>query len=106
MIKVTGLDELTKKLDDMAARAKALHGTHQVQINDLLNPPFISAHTRFADIDALFGAGGFKADTTEEFEAIPEDKLDAFVSAESGFTTWSDMVQAASKEWATKKLGL
>lgn len=105
-MKIEGLDELSKKLDQLSKNASELDGTHNVSMTDILTPSFISKHTRFADADELFEASGFKCDTKEEFEAIPEDKLDEFIRSVSSFESWQDMLGTAVQKWAAKKIGL
>jgi len=105
-MKIEGLDELTKKLDSLATKAKELDGTHSVSISDVLTPAFIVEHTRFSTINELFAAGGFECETQGQFEAIPEGNLDDFIRAESPFESWQDMLGAAGQRWAASKLGL
>ena len=103
---IRGLDQLSKKLDQLARNAKELDGTHSVSLTDVLTPEFVSQYTRFADAGQLFEAGGFNANSQAEFEAIPEDKLDAFIRSESSFGSWKDMLTAAGAAWTKAKLGL
>jgi hypothetical protein len=105
-MKIEGLDELQKKLDKLAKNAEELDGTHSVSLDEVLTPDFISRHTRFSDASELFEAGGFNAGSQEEFEAIPEDELDAFIQSESSFESWQEMLGAAGQEWAIAKMGL
>ena len=105
-MKIEGLDKLQKNLDKLAKSAEALDGTHTVSLDEVLTPTFISRHTRFANASELFEAGGFNAESQEDFEAIPEDDLDAFIQAESSFDSWQDMLGTAGQEWAIAKMGL
>ena len=105
VIKITGLDELTKQLDDLANKTGELDGQHNVPMNELLTPEFVSKHTRFPNADEMFGASGFKIDTREEFAAIPDDKWDEFIRSISSFSDWSAMLGEASNEFTAKKLG-
>lgn len=105
-MKIEGLDGLSKKLDKLAKSAKGLDGTHTVSMTDILTSNFISEHTRFANANELFEASGFKCDSQEDFEAIPEDELDKFIQSESSFGSWKDMLGAAGRAWTIKKLGL
>lgn len=105
-MKIHGFDELGKTLSTIADNARELEGTHNVSLDDLLTPEFVARNTRFADADALFNAGGFSTSSQEEFEAIPEETLDAFIRTESPFYSWQDMLSAAGGEWAARKLGL
>lgn len=105
MLKITGFDDLKKKLDDLAKRAKALDGEHSVPIKDLLTPSFISRHTRFADVDEFFAASRFKVESQEDLEAIPDDKWNEYIQSVSSFHDWEAMLGEATKEWAAKRLG-
>ena len=105
MLKITGLDELTKKLDDLANKAGELDGKHNVPMAELLTPDFVSSHTRFANADEMFDASGFKIETQEDFAAVADEKWDAFIRSISSFSEWSAMLGEAGKAWAAKKLG-
>lgn len=105
-MKIHGLDELGKTLRGIADNARELDGRHSVSLDDLLTPEFVARNTRFANADELFNAGGFSASSQEEFEAIPDEMLDAFVRAQSPFDSWQEMLSAAGGEWAKRKLGL
>jgi len=105
-VKIEGLDELQRKLTSLSDKAKELDGTHSVSMSDLLTPDFVSRHTRFENVENFLQAGGFSCGSQAEFEAIPEDKLDAFIRSVSSFASWQEMLGAAGQEWAASKLGL
>ena len=77
MLKITGIDELRKKLDDLAKKADSLDGQH-IPVSELLSPSFVSKHTSFSSADELFEASGFKVETQEDFAAIPDNKWVTF----------------------------
>ena len=106
MLKITGLDELTKKLDDLGRKAGEIDGEQTVPMNELLNDAFVSRHTRFANADEMFCASGFKIETQADFAALPEDKWDEFIRSVSAFPDWNGMLGEAGKEWVGEKLGL
>lgn len=105
-MRIEGLDELQMKLEKLAKSAEGL--TALILFRWMKCSLQNSFHdTRdFADANELFGAGGFNAGSQEEFQAIPEDKLDAFIQSESAFSSWQDMLSAAGQEWTTAKMGL
>lgn len=105
MLKVTGLDEVRRKLDQLAKGLRAVDG-QQVPLNDLLTAAFLTKHTPFSSADEMFEAGGLKVESQEDFAAIPEDALDAFVRSISNFDSWSAMLGAAGSAWAATRLGL
>jgi hypothetical protein len=105
-LKITGLDNLTKNLQDLDKKAKALQGTHPIPLDELLTPAFVSKHTRFASAEDLFEASGFRIESQEDFAAIPDDKWDEFIRSVSPFSDWHAMLEAAVGPWTAKKLGL
>lgn len=105
MLKITGLDEAMRKLDELAKKAEAMNGQN-IPISDLLTPAFLSCHTPFSSADEMFEASGFKIETQEDFAAVPDDEWSAFIRSVSSFGDWQAMLDAAGKNWATQQLGL
>jgi len=64
-------------------------------IKNYLTVAFIKKHTCFSDLETFLNSEGFTAATQPEFHAIPVDALDALVSKNSKYPTWSEMVSAA-----------
>jgi len=103
---INGLNDMQKKLKKMADGARELEGKHQVAMTDLLIPSFLAKHTSIADAQELFDRSGFKIDSAEDFRAIPDDEWDQYISSISDFNTWKEMLQAATAEYAKRKMGL
>lgn len=91
-------------LDKLIENAKEVEGQHQVKLVDLMNSGFISAHSQFADFDALLAASGFKVESAEDFAAIPDDEWDAFISENTDFESWLEMQKTAGAEYMKAKL--
>lgn len=72
----------------------------------MLSPNFVAQHTRFADVDAMVQASGFKLETNDDLAAIPDAEMDAFIASVSDFATWQEMLEEGSKAWALRRLGL
>lgn len=105
-MKITGFNELQKKLDKLAKNAKKLDGEHSVPVPELLTPSFVARHTRFKSADELFDSSGFKIEGPEDFKAIPDEKWDAYIRSVSNFDCWHTMLSEATGEWAKKRLGI
>ena len=105
-VKITGLDSLQKKLKKMSDGARELEGKHQVAISDLLTPSFLAKHTSCTNAQELFDRSGFKIDSAEDFKTIPDEEWDQYISSISKFSAWSEMLQAATMEYAKCKMGL
>lgn len=106
MIELKGFDDVSRKLKDLAERAESINGTHEVPVSEMLTPGFLARHTRFLSADELFEASGFKIETAEDFEKVPDEDWDEFIQQSTPFADWSDMLSAAGTEWTRKKLGL
>lgn len=91
-------------LDQLIKNAKEIDGKHQVKLVDLMNPDFISAHSKYADFDALLAASDFKVENAEDFAAIPDDAWDAYINSNTDFDSWLEMQKAAGAEYMKAKL--
>ncbi|WP_373482412.1 hypothetical protein [Acetobacterium sp.] len=64
-------------------------------IKNYLSRSFIKKYTSFDDFELFLNSEGFSAITEDEFQSIPEAKLDSLVIKNSKFKTWSEMVSSA-----------
>lgn len=104
-IKITGLDQLENRLNNMEKAAKELSAKKEVPLSDLFPSSFMRKYTNFSSLDELFNAGGFKIESQEDFEAIPDSELDKHISATTKFSSWQNMLNEAGVQYAAKKLG-
>lgn len=105
MLKVT-VEKNLKPLEDLVRRARELDGQHEISVANLLTPDFLGQCSRFKSADELFEASGFSVQSVEDFRAIPDAEWDTFISGNTTFASWQDMLNAAVKEWTIKQLGL
>ncbi len=104
-IKIKGLDKLEKQLKQMQKGAKELSRTKQVSFSELFTTSFMKKYTSFSSMDELLNAGGFKVESQEDFEAIPDTELDRHIADTTKFKNWKDMLNEATTQYAAKKLG-
>ncbi len=105
-IEFEGFDELQKKLKGLTHRIESISGENYVPLVELLNPAFLKKHTKYSNIDVFFKAGGFKVESKEDFEKIPDDKLDTFISKNTKFKNWEEMISIAGTDWIKRKTEL
>ncbi len=105
-IKIKGLDKLEKQLKQMQKGAKELSGTKQISFSELFTTSFMHKYTSFSSMDELLKAGGFHAESQEDFESIPDSEFDRHIAATTRFSSWEDMLHEATSQYVTKKLGL
>lgn len=100
-----GLKELEKNLKQLEKNANEIHGHNEVPLNKLFNSTFMKRYTKFSNITSFFDASPFTIDTQEDLATLPEDELDKYVSENTSFKSWQEMLTTASSEWVAKKLG-
>jgi len=103
--KFDGFKDLEKQLKKMERGAKELERQKEVPFSELFTPAFMRKYTSFASFDDLLEAGGFHAETSEEFEAIPDAPFDSHIAATTKFRSWEQMLGEATEQYAMKKLG-
>ena len=96
------LDKLIKNLKSVE---KEYGNGKNVPVQDLLTGAFMSKHTNYSSLDDFVEASGFDWSTEEAIEAIPDDELDAFVEANTKFSSWQEMLSTASAEHLGRQLG-
>lgn len=102
-VKITGMDNLMKKLNNLEKNASSLNGTHSIPFSELFNQKFMGQNSNFATIDEFAEKSNFDF---SDLESIDEKKLDTFVNENSDFDSWDSMKSKATEEWTAKKLGL
>lgn len=104
--KITGLKEFQKKLEDLERKAEVLNGEHKVPFSELFNSYFMQRYTNFSTMEELIEAGGFKIESAEDFNAIPDQEWDIYIAQTTKFPNWQEMMEKAGTEWAKRQLGL
>lgn len=102
--KITGLEKIRSKLEKIKSNAEAMHGTHDYKLTDVLTPEFLRAHSQFTSFDQMIEKSGFKVKTSEDFKAIPDEPWEAFIKANTSYSTWKEMLSAAVAIYAKKKI--
>ena len=103
-VKITGLDDVQRRLGELQHRAESLSGEHKVQLNDLFTSEFMLLNTDFESIDALFDASGYVVRSQADLDSIPVEAFDSFIRNRTRFSTWKDMMGAAAQQYLAKRL--
>lgn len=103
-IKITGLNELKNNLKDLESKVQALEGTHKVSLKDLFNQQFLEKYTKFFSVEDMFTRSGFKINSEEDLKAIPDGEWDKFISANTNFNSWKEMLNTAAGELTKREL--
>ena len=128
-----GFEELSNQLNRMAKGAKELEGTHETSFAELFTDSliihgletryfsdgrkaplkhhrcfffafsFVQANSKFHSMDEFWQSVGINS--TEDFDNIPDEKLNAFVSSNTTFSTFQEMLDEATNAYISRKLG-
>lgn len=91
-------------LDAVKAKLAKLAELKQVSLGELFNPEFLAANTNFPDVQEMFDRSGFKVASIEDIEAIPEEEWESYIAANTQFSSWHEMREAALGELLRKHL--
>lgn len=94
-----------KKQKDLEQPSTNQNEEHQVSFIDLFSGDFMKNHTKFGSIGEMLESSGHKVDSIEDFEKIPTQEWDAFVSKRTDFSNWEEMLKTAAEQYFSKKLG-
>lgn len=76
----------------------------RVSFTDIFPPQFISEHSNFRTIEELFDKSGFKVESAEDFEAIPDNEWETFIIQNTNFSSWEDMQKSAGNSLIQRTL--
>jgi hypothetical protein len=93
----SGFKRLRRNLETLAEQ-------RTVSFAELFTPAFMRRHTRFATMEALVEASGYKVESAEDFAAIPDAEWDDSIATNSSFRNWADMRQQAGSEWMKRRM--
>ena len=101
---IEGVRDLQRKLEALERTAEATGDKPEIPLAELFPPDFLRKHTRFVSLDDMLQQSGFKIESLEDFDDIPADERNGFVTRHTQFSNWEQMVQVAAAEWALRKL--
>jgi hypothetical protein len=105
-IRIEGLDQLQRKLEDLERRARSLSGEHAVTFDEIFPQSFMRRHTHYQTIQEMLDASPWKVKNQADFAAIPDAPWDEFVQKSTRFRSWKEMQETAAEEYFARKLGL
>lgn len=89
-------NELNRKIENFNSKPKTFA--------DIFNVSFMNTYTKYSNINDFFSNGGFAINSKKDFENINVTDLDKYISENSSFSSWNEMQQTASIEYAKKQL--
>lgn len=105
ILKIQGLDDISNRLNQLSENAQSISGTHEYSFKEIFSEEFMVEHTNFSTIGEFLLSSPEKISNSEEFEKADESILDAYISEQTKFNTWEEMMSAATQTLIMKKLG-
>ena len=97
---INGLSNFQKKIEKLEQFSK---NEHSVSFGELFTDTFMKSNTSFNNCDDFLKSIGI--DTEEQLKAMPEEQMDEFVAKTTSFSSWQEMLAAASSEYALRQAG-
>lgn len=70
-----------------------------IDFNLVFHKSFMRKYTAYKTFDKFLNAGKFGIKDQADFEALPEEKMDAHVKKNSKFSTWQEMLDFATDKY-------
>lgn len=99
-------DEVIEKLKKFRQEVDKVAAKREISLGDLLSDDFISNNSNFSSLDELFAASPFSIENEDDFNKIPIDELNLFISSSTNFSTWKAMLSSAVVTLYNRELGL
>jgi hypothetical protein len=93
-----------ENLEKLQKNFSELSGTTELMLVDIMDSQFIAGCSQYSSLEELFDSSGFKIDSKEDFEAIPDDEWEAFITSNTSYDSWLEMQKAAVTAYTQKKL--
>ncbi|MEB7752222.1 hypothetical protein [Staphylococcus pseudoxylosus] len=98
-------DKLSKKLDKISDNAKEMNGTSDISIGTLFNSEFMKKYTNEEDITKFVESSELNIESQSDFnELIQTKNWDTYVSENTNFSSWNEMLQKALGEYTFNNL--
>ena len=92
MVKITGYYQLPGRLPQA------------VDFSELFDRSFMRRFTHCRSFERFLAGGHFRVRSQAEFEALPEEAMDAYVRRVTRFSSWKEMLDTATDLYARRQL--
>lgn len=99
-----GFENIKRKLEELKRKAEEIEGKNRIPFTELFPPGFMKRYSDFENIEELFDKSGFKVESEEDFEKIPDEEWDEFITGHTHFSNRQEMLNTATNEWIKRKL--
>lgn len=101
----SGFDDVMNELNDIADKAHDLNGT-KVSLFELFDSDYMDLHANSLTIDEFLSRGNAIVESEEDLESLSSDEFNLYVSDNTDFSSWDEMLEDATNSYLEKQLGL
>lgn len=76
---------------------------NQVKLSEIFTSEFMRLYTQFESIEDLLSSGGFVINSEEDYDAIPDEDIDAHIAKTTNFQSWKEMLTEATDTYLNKR---
>lgn len=98
------IEEDLSGLNKLISNAEQLNGGNLVPLGEILNEDFLQANTDFETVEDLFQKAGYQIDSQEDLDTVPQEDIDVFISKNTKYATFSELMADASNAYISKML--
>ena len=91
-------------LKNLKAKLNPFDGKEDIPFDILFPDSFMMKYTDFYSIDEMLTKSGYKVETLEDIENIPNDGWNKYIKTTTRFKNWEDMLMLAIEEWVGREL--
>jgi hypothetical protein len=108
-IKVNGIDEVRKNLENLSLRAKEIEGENKIRLDELFINSFMKKYTEFETLECF--AEHCENSLGSDFASLvsietDKERLNYLIKEKTSFENWDEMLNKAFIEWIARKLQL
>lgn len=103
--KIKGMDKFEREIKQLSKNAQAVSGTHKYSFDEIFSEKFMCENSNFSSIEDFLKSSPENISTAEELEKADETILDIFVSNQTKFSSWKEMLAEAQKALLISHLG-
>lgn len=74
-----------------------------VDFDEVFNTSFMRRYTKFRTFEKFLQGGRFGIESQRNFEALPEEQMDAWVRKSTKFSSWQEMLDIATDKYVMHK---
>ena len=99
------MDKFEREIKQLSKNAQAVSGTHKYSFDEIFSEKFMCENSNFSSIEDFLKSSPENISTAEELEKADETILDIFVSNQTKFSSWKEMLAEAQKALLISRLG-